>query len=461
MLNYRRYARHNGDSILEVVWFSPAGHGTKENNMNKSYRAYLRIKRDKEGKERKKREKYTEFDNYDKLITYQHFIEALKQCRKNVSWKCSVQSYSQVPLGEIYKSINKLEKLIYPEMRNCIIKEIYERGKARTIHSVHIRDRVPQRVLCDFALTPRFNDILIYDNGASIKNKGIDFTRKRVTKHLTNAIKEYGTDFYVLKYDFKSFFDSIPHKVCRQILDDCFEDKRIVWLAMKIIHSYAKADVMQENIPEEERKKKIEAIENDEWCGICLGSQVSQIMALIVPNKLDHFIKDECGIKHYVRYMDDGLIIANTKEELKSLFRRMQDVVSELGLSFNTKKTQIIKVSRGFTFLKIKYNITDSGKIIKRLTHSGIARMRRKLKKFVHFVNEGKMTLDDVYNSMQSWLGHSGLASSYQTTKSMLALYNRLFDGYRITRHYYKTKGGRKYVLQTDKWADLRWDSNE
>lgn len=80
-------------------------------------------------------------------------------------------------------------------------------------------------------------------------------------------------------------------------------------------------------------------------------------------------------------------------------------------------------------------------------------------------VDRGEMKLDDVYNSMQSWLAHAKLANSYHTVKSMLELYNDLFDGYKITKQYFrkqKRKGGHNNeILQSDKWADFRWNSND
>ena len=62
--------------------------------------------------------------------------------------------------------------------------------------------------------------------------------------------------------------------------------------------------------------------------------------------------------------------------------------------------------------------------------------MRRKLKKFKGLVDAGKMSLEDVYASMQSWLEHARIAKSYQTRKRMLKLYDELFGGYKITRKY-------------------------
>lgn len=56
------------------------------------------------------------------------------------------------------------------------------------------------------------------------------------------------------------------------------------------------------------------------------------------------------------------------------------------------------------------------------------------------------MTMDDVYNSIQSWLAYSKIAMEYHARKNMLKLYNELFDGYKVTKKhkhikYYKSGG--------------------
>ncbi len=92
----------------------------------------------------------------------------------------------------------------------------------------------------------------------------------------------------------------------------------------------------------------------------------------------------------------------------------MKEVCDTLGLTFNEKKTKIVKATKEFSFLKIKYRVVGK-RLVKTLVRSGIVRMRRKLKKFKIKVDHGVMELDDVYNSMQSWLAHAKLAQSYHT----------------------------------------------
>lgn len=425
--------------------------------MTNKERIQIRIAHDKYRKAQKRAKRNSENDNFHSVITQQHYIEALNKCQKGVGWKGSVQNYSQNAIVEIFDTITSIENGKLPRLSNTNKIELYERGKRRVIIPITIKDRMTQRVLCDHALVPVFKHTLIYDNGASLEGKGVEFTRDRLDVHLNKAIREYGTEFYALSFDFKGFFDNISHRTCLNVLSQNFHDKYIIGIVMAIIKSYQSPHL--ELIPNKtERDFQLQQLKDNKLKGICLGSQISQIMALVVPNKLDHFVKDKMMVKHYIRYMDDGIILHNDKKYLKELYESMKKVCDELGLTFNEKKTKIVKISRGFVFLKVRYRVTNDGYILKTLTKPGIVRMRRKLKKFRKLVDKGEMNLDDVFNSVQSWLAHSKVAKSYRTRRNMLKLYNDLFDGYRITKKYHHTEGGKHALLQTDKWNEFRWD---
>lgn len=422
-------------------------------------RKHYRILKKKERIQQKKLEKM-KFEQaeytYDKVFTFRHFIEVFPKCLKGVSWKSSVQSYMINSVTKLYRDFINLKSRELPTPVSDKEIVIYERGKARVITPIHVKDRVIQKVLCDYCLVPLLSKKLIYDNGASLKNKGVLFSRNRMQQHLQNAVKEFGTDFYVLSFDFKSFFDSIPHRTCREMLGRYIYDQEIINVTMNMIKSHHKVRICKiKDI--EEKKKQLEKLENDELCGICLGSQVSQIMALIIANDIDHYIKDVKKCKYYYRYMDDGDVFLKTKEELNELFHGMKKICDRLGLKFNEIKTHITKISKGFTFLKVRYFVSNTGGIVKILTRKGIVRMRRKLKKFKPKVESNTMKLDNVYDSMQSWIAHSKIAKSYKTVKSMNKLYNNLYDGYKLTKKWKHISGGNNNVLQADKWAEYRW----
>lgn len=201
----------------------------KEKNkitMNKYQRTRLRVQRDKMKKAEKKALINNTSGNFDKVITFQHYLAALEKCQIGVNWKGSVQLYTENAITEISKTIDKLYNYELPKISSVKRITLYERGKERVIVPITIKDRMTQRVICDYSLIPIFKDKLIYDNGASTKGKGVDFTRKRVEKHFREAIKEYGADnLYALTFDFKSFFNSIPHQTCLNVLSENYTDK--------------------------------------------------------------------------------------------------------------------------------------------------------------------------------------------------------------------------------------------
>lgn len=418
--------------------------------MRKQLRAYRKILRDKERK-RKKAQEEKEAYSVDKVFSYGNFVKSALKCRKGVSWKASVQNYQLTALSKTYADYKMIRAGKIPKCSTGREITIRERGKARTITPIHIKDRVVQKVLCDNALVPILSKKLIYDNGASLEGKGVAFSRKRMEKHLRKAMKIFGDEFCVAIVDVSNFFGSIRHKECKCVLEKYFLEA-LAEIAMGIIKNPIKYKLRKISDPKE-RRAKLQELERDEGRGICLGSQESQIMALVVLNRLDHFIKDRMRIKFYIRYMDDGVIIAKTKEELAGLLEQMGKIMDSLGMSFNEKKTRIVKTSKGFTFLKVKYRVKN-GKLIKRLTRKGVTRMRRKLKKFRKKVDTGEMTLKNVYDSFQSWREHTKVANSYRTVKNMTKLYKELFGGYGLTKDRRRRE---KHVLQDRTRKEYRW----
>lgn len=158
-----------------------------------------------------------------------------------------------------------------------------------------------------------------------------------------------------------------------------------------------------------------------------IGSQISQISGVYYPTRIDNYCKIVKGMKYYGRYMDDIYIIHEDKEYLKGLLNDIQGICDELGLFINPKKTQIVKLSHGFTFLKIKYNLTETGKVQERISKDSVTRMRRKLKKFRKLMDAGEMSFDDVRCAYASWKGGVSHYDSYNVVKSMDKLFDELF----------------------------------
>ena len=203
-------------------------------------------------------------------------------------------------------------------------------------------ERVVQRCLCDYCLVPLMSRSFIYDNAASQKGKGITFSLQRMKTHLRRFYNQYGNDGYILQYDFSKYFDSLPHSKIYEVIDKYVKDERLNSLTKYFV------DVFGEK-------------------GLGLGSQVSQILSLACANDIDHKMKEVMRAKYYGRYMDDGYIISHDKEYLHRCLEELKSMCEKSGIQLNLRKTQIKKLSKGFVFLKVKFFLLYSGKIVSKI----------------------------------------------------------------------------------------------
>ena len=125
--------------------------------------------------------------------------------------------------------------------------------------------------------------------------------------------------------------------------------------------------------------------------------------------------------------MDDIYIIAETKEEIRSVMEGISEQAKELGLFINEKKTRIVKLSGIYKYLQIRYSLTDTGKVIRRISRENIIRERRKLKAYKRLLDKGLMPEEDIENSFKSWMGSQCKYMSNQQIINMITLYQNLF----------------------------------
>lgn len=341
------------------------------------------------------------YDNIESVCDANHLIKAEHNSRNGVSWKASVQKYEMNMMRNIWKTRRALRN--GEDVRQGFIEfDLFERGKARHIKSMHFYERVIQRSVCDYALVPVLTRSLVYDNGASLKDKGIHFAVYRARHHLREYYRRYGTnEGFVLLMDFSSFFDRIEHAPIYDLVNRSFDDERLKALILSFVDAFGETS-------------------------LGIGSQVSQIFAVGYPNRIDHYIRE---VLHYglaQRYMDDSYIMARTREELEDVLATIRPMFDELGIVLSPKKTMIIPLKR-FTFLKVRYILTDTGKVIMKPNPKAFTRMSRKLRKFRVMVDNGVMTMEQVNNAYNSFYGYNQHFAAHRSLRRMDKLYHDLF----------------------------------
>lgn len=341
----------------------------------------------------------------EELFTLENLNNAFYETAKISQWKESTQRYKANLLINNIKLQDDLLNGKY-KISNTVDFTLNERGKIRKIEAPAIRDRIVQKILCQKILIPELRKPLIYDNYASLKQRGTTFARKRLDILLGRYIQKYGSDGYILKIDIKKYFESINHNILKEMVHNRINEPPDVMNLIDYI---------------------IDTASHTET-GLNLGSEAPQIFAIFYLSPVDTYIKTVKSMKYYGRYMDDMFVISNSKEELRCLLEEIKEQLSKLHLEVNEKKTQITKLRHGFTYLQIKYNV-DGNKIIKRPTREKITRERRRLKKFKKLYDEGKMTEDKIYNCYMSW--RNGIKKDCnrceRTIQTMDKIYKELF----------------------------------
>lgn len=356
------------------------------------------------------------------------FYEAKKGC----SWKNSVQQYEVNFLKNIRHTQLELREKTYRQ-QDFYCFYLKERGKDRYVRSISFYDRVVQRALCDL-VNPIVEPYLIHDNGASVKKKGIDFARRRIENHLHKYYRKYGNKGYALVIDFSKFYDNILHKPLMDMYREIIDDKDIINLINHLVDSFS-VDISNYNITENElfdslAYAKAETEKTGEKMmhkSLGIGSQISQISGIYYPSKMDNYCKIVKGIKFYGRYMDDTYIIGNSKEELKSLLDDIDKICKKQGIFINHKKTQLFRLDKGFTFLKIKYRLTDTGHLVRIPVKKNFIRERRKLKSFKNLLDKGLIDFHDIEEQYKSWKGNIQKYDCYKSLKNLDKVFNDLF----------------------------------
>ena len=263
--------------------------------------------------------------------------------------------------------------------------------KERTISVAPFRDRVVHHALVGI-LEPIIDRRFIYDSYANRKGKG---TRRAVRR----AQRFLKRNFYYLKTDVAKYFDSIDHETLMSLIRRRVKDENIMKLAGRIICN-------------SDRSRGLGAGK-----GLPIGNLTSQFFANLYLDKFDHFVKNELGIKYYIRYMDDMVVFSQSKDRLKRLLKNTKGYLGDcLRLTLDGKATVLNSRLHGLPFLGFRVfpNLI-------RIKRENLKRLKRRMRKRVVEVQTGLISEDRFVMSMRSMFEHVGTANSFRLRSAVLA----------------------------------------
>ena len=373
-------------------------------------------------------------------------LNAFDQCRSGSDWKASTQRYEANVMLKTLEIKQSIESGAYHPSK-CKEFILSERGKVRPVKAPAIEDRVVAKAHNQQILLPEIHRRIIYDNGASIQGRGNDFARQRFETHIhkhyrervEKGLKPYNGG-YALFADFTKFFDNVPHEELKGQFHEFTDFPEENALTDLLIDAFA-PDVSYMNDEEYAAAMSVpyNSLEHMNYQGpgekllhksLNIGSETSQSGGVYYPHAIDNYFKIVRGEKYYGRYMDDINNINDDKERLKQNRADLEHIASEAGLFINQRKTQIVPLNRPFVWLKVKYRLTESGKLYRLLHHDTIVRERIRIKKHAALIAEGKMSRVEAVHHYRSWRGNAVHYDNYRSIGELDKLFKTLIGGF-------------------------------
>src|SRR6185369_3993886 len=185
----------------------------------------------------------------------------------------------------------------------------------------------------------------IADSCACIAGRGTLYAARRLEAKIRSASENWSRPTSYLKCDLANFFVSI--------------DKRIhePWwleLARLVLWHDPRTDVVVRGDPHRlvlvPAHKRLANQSAD--FGLPIGNLSSQFFANVYLDVLDRFVKHELRARHYIRYVDDFVLLHASAQQLNAWHAAIATFLpARLGLELNPRKTVLQPVERGVDFV--------------------------------------------------------------------------------------------------------------
>ncbi|ATR83025.1 reverse transcriptase [Pseudomonas sp. HLS-6] len=229
---------------------------------------------------------------------------------------------------------------------------VVTRPKAREVWAADFRDRIVHHLLYNH-VAPRFYASFIADSCACIPGRGTLYAAKRLESKIRSATQNWSKPVFYLKCDLANFFVAIDKQVLRQQLAAKIDEPWWLALAEQILMHDPRWDYLTRSpahlfnrVPQHKRLTA-----QPEYLGLPIGNLSSQFFANVYLDALDQFCKHRLRVRHYVRYVDDFILLHESPQQLNAWLAEIEAFLPKLGAKLNPTKTILQPVERGVDFV--------------------------------------------------------------------------------------------------------------
>lgn len=290
-------------------------------------------------------------------VSLAEVIEAYMDCRHNKRGTANQMLFEQDYEHHCIDLWRDLNERCYEPQRSIVF--VVNRPVKREIFAADFRDRVVHHLIAR-RIYPLLERQFLVDSYSTQKGKGTLFGVKRVEEHIRQCSENYTKDCWIMKLDIQGFFMSIDkHRLYEHTMT--FLREKYIGNDYDMLEYMIRKTIF--NRPEKNCIRKMPKVcwkdlppnkslfGTDGLHGLPIGNLTSQLLALLYLDPLDHLVTEEWGFPYYGRYVDDMVIVDESKDRLLELRRKINVWLKEQGLTLHPKKIYLQHCAKGVKFI--------------------------------------------------------------------------------------------------------------
>ena len=290
-------------------------------------------------------------DLFSEICSMENLRKAHKNARKGKGWYKEVRAVD----NDLEKHLKRLQTNLIEHRYHTSEYTVFQKIEGNKERDIYKLPYYPDRI-CQWAVLQVIEPYLIKtmttDTYSAIPKRGampiIDDLRGhyhkirdkggRVIKKVwipSVLVSDPEATKYCLKLDIRKYYPTTVHDVLMGMYEKLFKDADLLWLLDEVTRSISTCPATDENIdiltglgyPVE--IVTVGGVDYIDGVGIPIGNYLSQYGGNYNLSPLDHWLKEVKRVKYFYRYMDDMVILGNSKEKLHSLREDISEYLGE------------------------------------------------------------------------------------------------------------------------------------
>lgn len=336
-------------------------------------------------------------------------MEKLRNLKEAVcSWENLLGAYREAAKDKRYReeiiqySYRLEENLL--ELQESLQNETYQMGpyreffvkypKPRLVMAIGFRDRIVQHAI--YRQINPYVDKRFYEHSYGCREgKG----SLRAAMQLLEWVRLYARkadakEWVLIKDDISKYFYRTDHGIILETYREITDDGWFLRLIGEIINGGGVAFGLPPGQDVD--------LPRAQWLrdkGMPIGNLTSQETANMYLDRLDRFVKRVLRVRHYIRYMDDFILIVR-KRDAERIQERITAFLREELLLELSGKSRILPLLQGCEF--VGYRVTPQGLRLRKKTTK---HMKAALRQLDELVETGEITAEKARSGANSYLG--------------------------------------------------------